>query len=92
MPQFHSFSNSPTFYTIPRDGVSRQRGLGIQNSFFEFIGTEIDFYFENNTDQTSAAVRWEAFKAFLRGHMVRFTSFIHKSHRLEMEQLEKSIK
>ena len=43
--------------------------------FIEFIGTQIDYYFEDNTNQTSAAIRWEAFKAFLRGQMINFTSF-----------------
>ena len=58
----------------------------------KFIGAQIDDYFVNNTTQTSAAIRWEAFKAFLRGHMISFTSFKQKSWRLEMQQLEKKIK
>lgn len=43
------------------------------------------------TDQTSASVRWEAFKAFFRSQVISFTSLKYKSHRLEMEQLERSI-
>ncbi len=27
--------------------------------FLDFIGTQIDYYFEINTNQTSASVRWE---------------------------------
>ncbi len=61
-------------------------------TFIEFIGTQIDHYFEKNTNQTSATIRWEAFKAFLRGQMISFTSFKHKLCRMEMEQLEKKIK
>ena len=57
--------------------------------FMKFIGAQIDDYFVNNTTQTSAAIRWEAFKAFLRGHYITFTSFKQKSWRLEMQQLEK---
>lgn len=60
--------------------------------FIKFIGTQIDLFFENNTDQTSASVRWEASKAFLRGQMISFISFKHKSQRSELEQLEKAIK
>ena len=62
------------------------------SEFIEFIGRQIDLYFECNTDQTSAATRWEAFKAFLRGQMISFTSFKHKRCRLEMEELEKKLK
>ncbi len=61
-------------------------------TFIEFIGTQIDYYFENNTNQTSATIRWEAFKAFLRGQMISFTSFKHKLCQIEMEQLEKKDK
>ena len=60
--------------------------------FMKFIGAQIDDYFVNNTTQTSAAIRWEAFKAFLRGHMISYTSYKQKSWRLEMQQLEKKIK
>lgn len=60
--------------------------------FIEFIGTQIDLFFENNTDQTSAAVRWEAFEAFLRCQMISCTSFKHKCRRLELDQLERAIK
>lgn len=39
-----------------------------------------------------ATVRWEAFKAFLRGQMISFTSFKYKSKRQELEKLEKATK
>ena len=58
----------------------------------EYIGAQIDYYFEMNTTQTSAAIWCEAFKAFLRGQTISFTSFKHRSRRLEMDQLEKVIK
>lgn len=60
--------------------------------FLEYVGKQIDYYFEQNTNQTSACIRWEAFKAFLRGQMISFTNFKHKTSRIEMEQLEKNIK
>lgn len=36
-------------------------------SFIEFLGKQIDLYFETNTSETSACIRWEAFKAYIRG-------------------------
>ena len=60
--------------------------------FLLCIGAQIDLYFIMNTHQTSAAVRWDAFKAFLRGQMISYTSFKHKSWKKEMEQLEQKIK
>lgn len=60
--------------------------------FLQCIGAQIDCYFIMNTHQTSAAVRWDAFKAFLRGQMISYTSFKHKSWKEEMKQLELKIK
>lgn len=34
---------------------------------------EIDNYFRENTNQM-AGIKWDAFKAFLNGHMISFTS------------------
>ncbi len=34
-------------------------------AFIEFVGIQIDMFFELNTTQTSASTKWEAFKAFL---------------------------
>lgn len=42
--------------------------------FVEFLGKQIDSYFKINTTQTSASVRWEAFKAFIRGQIISYTS------------------
>lgn len=36
-------------------------------NFLEFVGINIDTYFQLNLDQTSASTRWEAFKAFIQG-------------------------
>lgn len=44
------------------------------SDFIKFVGEHIDVYFAINTDQTSAATRWEAFKAYIRGQMISFTS------------------
>uniref|UniRef100_A0A3B3IB68 Reverse transcriptase domain-containing protein n=1 Tax=Oryzias latipes TaxID=8090 RepID=A0A3B3IB68_ORYLA len=61
-------------------------------NFVEFIGNKIDEYFTINTTQTSASVRWEAFKAFLRGHIISFTSSKSRELRKKRIQLEEKIK
>lgn len=60
--------------------------------FIDFIGRQIDLFFELNTTQTSASIRWEAFKAFLRGQIISFTSPKLKHTRLKLEQLDSRIK
>ena len=41
--------------------------------FIKYIGKQIDEFFEMNTTQTSACIKWEAFKAFLSGHIISYT-------------------
>lgn len=53
---------------------------------------QIDNYFEINTNQTSASVRWEAFKAFIRGRMISYTNYKYKRCQVEMVDLESKIK
>jgi len=45
-----------------------------KSDFIRFIDEHIDVYFSVNTNQTSASMRWEAFKAYIRGQMISFTS------------------
>lgn len=47
----------------------------LQNpNFVKFVGEKIDTYFELNTDQTCASVRWEGFKAYIRGEILSYVS------------------
>lgn len=39
-----------------------------------FLGNQIDTYVEINTAQTTAIIRWEAFKAFIGGQIMSYTS------------------
>lgn len=65
----------------------------LQNSnFVKFIGEKIDNYFELNTDQTCAAMRWEGFKAYIRGEILSYTSTKNKQQQKQMEILDKQIK
>lgn len=60
--------------------------------FVKFLGDNIDNYFCANSDQTSAATRWEAFKAYIRGVMISYTSYKSKSHYRELTSFEAQIK
>lgn len=42
--------------------------------FVSFLDEQIRFYFETNTTETSAGMRWEAFKAYIRGQIISITS------------------
>lgn len=65
----------------------------LQNpEFVKYVEKKIDIYFEINTDQTNASIRWEAFKAYIRGEMISFTSTRSKEQKSEMVKLEKQIK
>lgn len=64
--------HSPTslFYSAPqlhrRTNRWQLHPRWLQNSeFIKFVGEHIDLYFTTNTDQTSATIRWEAFKAYI---------------------------
>lgn len=41
-------------------------------SFVKFVESCIDKYFETNTNETTASIRWEAFKAYIRGEMISY--------------------
>lgn len=60
-------------------------------SFVEFLGKQIDLYFEINTSETSACIRWEAFKAYIRGQIIGYCSSKSKQARKDTKQLEKQI-
>lgn len=60
--------------------------------FLEYVGTNMEDYFVTNTNETSASIRWEAFKAFIRGQMMGYTrNALNKQHS-QMIELEGKIK
>lgn len=59
--------------------------------FLEFLGEQIDYYFEHKTTQTSAIIRWEAFKAFIRGQIISYTSRKTKEKQEKFKTLETKI-
>lgn len=65
----------------------------LQNpEFVKYVEDKIDGYFQINTNQTNACIRWEAFKAYIRGEIISFTSTKNKKQKAEMNKLEKQIK
>lgn len=61
-------------------------------NFVNFIGNSIDMYFELNKNETTASIRWEAFKAYIRGEIISYTSNKNKQYKQEIQLLEKQIK
>lgn len=61
-------------------------------AFIKFVESCIDKYFELNTDETTASIRWEAFKANIRGEIISYTSAKAKHHNQELQILEDHIK
>lgn len=58
----------------------------------KFLEKQIDEYLLFNTNETSASIRWEAFKAFLRGQIINFTSSKSKKAKKNRMLLEAKIK
>lgn len=55
------------------------------------MGNEIENYFKDNTNQTTAGIKWDAFKAFLRGHVLSYTSSKTRESHRKRQQLEYKI-
>ncbi len=45
-----------------------------------------------NTDQTSASTKWEAFKAYIRGEIMSYTSRKSKEYYTKLGDLDQQIK
>lgn len=63
----------------------RLQGYLLQDpAFVKFVESCINKYFDLNTDETTASIRWEAFKAYIRGEIVSYTSSKAKRHNQEL--------
>lgn len=69
-----------------------QPGWLTDPTFIDYLDKQIDMYFACNTSQTSASIRWEAFKAFIRGQIISFISSKKKRTIMEMKTLDEKIK
>lgn len=61
------------------------------SKFIEFIDIYIDLFFKTNLKETFASVRWEAFKAYIRGQILRYTCSVNNKIKLELQNLEERI-
>uniref|UniRef100_A0A669DNA9 Reverse transcriptase domain-containing protein n=1 Tax=Oreochromis niloticus TaxID=8128 RepID=A0A669DNA9_ORENI len=57
-----------------------------------YLDKQITDYFELNTSETSPCIRWEAYKAFIRGQIISFTSSRSRKARQKLKLLESKIK
>lgn len=57
--------------------------------FVQYLEDKIDVYFKINTSQTNACTRWEAFKAYIGGQILSFTSTKNRKLKAEINELEK---
>ncbi len=79
--------------TVKGKTLWRLKPQWLQNpKFLVYIGQNIDDYFLLNTTETSASIRWEASKAFIRGQMMGYTRNKSNKKYLEMLELERDIK
>lgn len=62
------------------------------SGFVSFLDEQISLYFETNTTETSASMRWEAFKAFIRGQIISITSSKARLTFQKAKHLETKIK
>lgn len=57
----------------------------------KFIDEKIAKYFANNTTQTSALVKWEAFKTYLRGEIISYTTHKSKKYYSQLNYLKQKV-
>ncbi len=62
------------------------------SNFLLFLEVQIETFFITNTDETSAIVRWEAFKAYIRGMIISYTSSKTNKLKLKMKELDHKIR
>lgn len=60
----------------------------LDDNFVEDIGN--DNYFRENTNQTMTGIKWDVFQAFLRGHMISYTSSKSREFNKEKRKLLES--
>lgn len=84
---------SPISLLYKESQTTKSSPRWLQNSeFIKFVGEQIDLYFTINTAQTSAAIRWEAFQAFIRGQMISYTSSKSNKDKQKLLDLDAEIR
>lgn len=60
--------------------------------FCDKISTFInDFLIFNQTNSTSYSLLWESLKAYLRGQIISYSSYLNKAHKAKLDELSKAI-
>lgn len=62
------------------------------SNFLQYLEAQIESFFATNTYETSAIVRWEAFKAYIRGMIISYTSSKTNKLKLKMNELDHKIR
>lgn len=60
--------------------------------FLQYLEAQIELFFTTNMEETSAIIRWEAFKAYIRGMIISYTSSTTKKLKLKMNELDHKIR
>lgn len=63
----------------------------LYSEFISFIDNQINIFFETNTDETPPSTRWEAFKTYIRGQIIIFTSYKARKTYQKTKELEAEI-
>lgn len=63
----------------------------LDSEFTSFIDNQINIFFETNKGETPPSSRWEAFKAYIRGQIISFTSYKAKQTYQKTKKLETEI-
>lgn len=63
----------------------------LQTFWLTDIENRIDQYFELNKEEITASIRWEVFKAYIRGEIISYTSAKNKQCNQEIQSLETQI-
>lgn len=63
-----------------------------EREFCDYLKSQISLYFETNDNaDTSPAILWEAFKAFLRGSVISFEAYRRKKNKARLLEIDRQI-
>lgn len=66
------------------------QGRWLKNlEFVKYVKDKLDVYIQINTTLTNSCIRWEAFKAFIRGQIISFRSNKKKKQKAEIREAYK---
>ncbi len=100
--KYHSIiisDHSPVTFTLDVQNMRRPwsswrlNPLLSEKVFCEFLSMQMSLYFDtNDKPETSPAMLWEVFKAFLRGSVISFEASRKKKNKARLTELDQKIK